>query len=201
MSCISTLSATCSCGLSWDRLAAFHSTYILYMTLVLWFRLNIWRGVQIAKNLVNCLVICTIKCVRNFFTTCWIKKKVLVRSSMFNAQLCDTVLHIYRQIYIWTFPLLRRSVFVPFYLVCGTIGTAATPGLLCQPRVIVKTIVEKQMECRLPGETEVLGENLPQRHFCPSQIPTWPDSGLNPGSRGGKPATNRLSYGAAGGVF
>jgi hypothetical protein len=26
-------------------------------------------------------------------------------------------------------------------------------------------IVEKQMECRLAGETEVLGENLPQRHF------------------------------------
>jgi hypothetical protein len=39
--------------------------------------------------------------------------------------------------------------------------------------VIVKMIVEKQMECRLAGETEVLGENLPQ------------------------PATNRLSYGAA----
>jgi hypothetical protein len=30
--------------------------------------------------------------------------------------------------------------------------------------VIVKMIVEKQMECRLAEETEVLGENLPQRH-------------------------------------
>jgi hypothetical protein len=60
------------------------------------------------------------------------------------------------------------------YLVCETIGTAATPGLLCQPRVIVTMIVEKQMECRLvAGETEVLlGENLPQRHFYPSQNPT-----------------------------
>jgi hypothetical protein len=29
----------------------------------------------------------------------------------------------------------------------------------------MKMIVEKQMECRLAGETEVLGENLPQRHF------------------------------------
>jgi hypothetical protein len=56
---------------------------------------------------------------------------------------------------------------------------------------------EKQMECRLAGETEVLGENLPRRHFCSSQNPTWPDPGLNPGRRGGKPATNRLSYGAA----
>jgi hypothetical protein len=58
-------------------------------------------------------------------------------------------------------------------------------------------IVEKQMECRLAGETQVLGENLPQRHFCPSQNPTWPDPGFNPGRRGGKPATNRQSYGAA----
>jgi hypothetical protein len=56
-------------------------------------------------------------------------------------------------------------------LVGEAIGTAATTGLLCQPRVIVKMIVERQIECRLVGETEVLGENLPQRHFCPSQNP------------------------------
>jgi hypothetical protein len=30
-----------------------------------------------------------------------------------------------------------------------------------------KMIVEKQIECRLAGETEVFEENLPQRHFCP----------------------------------
>jgi hypothetical protein len=77
------------------------------------------------------------------------------------------------------------------------IGTVATPGLLCYPRVIVEMIVEKQMECRLAGETEVLRENLPQRHFRPSQNPTWPDPGLNLGRRGGKPATNRLRYGSA----
>jgi hypothetical protein len=59
-----------------------------------------------------------------------------------------------------------------FYLVCKAIGTAATPDLFCQLRVIVKMIVEKAMECRLAGETEVLGENLPQRHFCPSQNST-----------------------------
>jgi hypothetical protein len=33
----------------------------------------------------------------------------------------------------------------------------------------MKMIVESMMECRLAGETEVLGENLPQHHFCPSQ--------------------------------
>jgi hypothetical protein len=60
-------------------------------------------------------------------------------------------------------------MFMIFYLllyclVSEAIGTAATRGLLCQPRLIVKMmIVEKQMECRLAGETKVLGENLPQR--------------------------------------
>jgi hypothetical protein len=33
-------------------------------------------------------------------------------------------------------------------------------------------IVEKQVECRLAGETEVLGETLAQHHFCPSQNAT-----------------------------
>jgi hypothetical protein len=59
-----------------------------------------------------------------------------------------------------------------YFLVCEAIGTAANIGLLCQPLVIVKMIVEKQIQCRLLGKTEVLGENLPQRHFCPSQNPT-----------------------------
>jgi hypothetical protein len=57
----------------------------------------------------------------------------------------------------------------------GPLVTAATNGLLCQPRVIM--MMEKLVE-RLAGEAEVLRENLPQ---C----------------RGGKPATNRLSYGPA----
>jgi hypothetical protein len=41
----------------------------------------------------------------------------------------------------------------------------------------------------LTGETEVLGENLPQ---CPTCCPD-----ANPGRRVGKSATNRLSYGTA----
>jgi hypothetical protein len=57
-----------------------------------------------------------------------------------------------------------------FYLVCEAIGTAATPGLLCQPRVTVKMIAKKQMECRLAGETEVLGENLPHPTFVHHKI-------------------------------
>jgi hypothetical protein len=95
-------------------------------------------------------------------------------------------------------PADMRNVFL-FNLVCEATGTAAAPGLLCQPRVIVKMNVEKQMECRLAGETNrsFLGENLPQSNFCPLQNPAWSDPGLNPGRRGGKAATNRLSYGAA----
>jgi hypothetical protein len=45
----------------------------------------------------------------------------------------------------------------------------------------------------LAGETEVLG--LPRRHFVHNKY-RLPDPGANPGRRGGKPATNRLNYGA-----
>jgi hypothetical protein len=36
---------------------------------------------------------------------------------------------------------------------------------------MVKMIVEKQMECRLAGETEVLGEKLPNATFVHHKIP------------------------------
>jgi hypothetical protein len=62
-------------------------------------------------------------------------------------------------------------LFFIYFWFCEAIGTAATPGLLCQPWVIVKMILEKQMECRLAGETEVLGENLPQRHIYTFYFP------------------------------
>jgi hypothetical protein len=49
----------------------------------------------------------------------------------------------------------------------------------------------------IAGETEELGENLPQGHFVPPQIPNDQVRFRTPDCSGGKPATNRLSYGAA----
>jgi hypothetical protein len=66
----------------------------------------------------------------------------------------------------------RASVFFYFFFV-RLLALRPLLPYCCQPRVIVKMIVEKQMECRLAGETEVLGQKTcPQRHFCPSQNPT-----------------------------
>jgi hypothetical protein len=46
------------------------------------------------------------------------------------------------------------------------------------------------------GETEVLGDNLPQCRFVHHKPHVLcPD--VNPGRRGGKPSTNGLSYGTA----
>jgi hypothetical protein len=55
-------------------------------------------------------------------------------------------------------------------------------------------IVEQSVERELAGETEILGENLPQCHFV-YHISQMNYPGSNPGRRGGKPATNSLSYG------
>jgi hypothetical protein len=46
------------------------------------------------------------------------------------------------------------------------------------------------VEWRLAGDTEALGETLPQRHFVDHKSHLT-DSGWNPDLRGGKPATRR----------
>jgi hypothetical protein len=67
-----------------------------------------------------------------------------------------------------------------FNLCCGILGTAANTGLFYQPRIKVMVIVEKLVEWRLAGETEVLGENLLQRHFVHHKS-HMPRPGFEPG--------------------
>jgi hypothetical protein len=57
-------------------------------------------------------------------------------------------------------------------------------------------MMENLVEWRLAGETEVLGENLTERHFVDHKS-HLSHSGSNSDRRFWKPATNRLSYGAA----
>jgi hypothetical protein len=76
--------------------------------------------------------------------------------------------------------------------ILGPLSTAATPGLLYLPRVIVR--MEKLVEWTvLAGGTEVLGENLPRRLFVYHKS-HLPDPGVNPDRRGVKPATKVFSY-------
>jgi hypothetical protein len=79
--------------------------------------------------------------------------------------------------------------------ILGPLGTAATPGLLYLPRFIMR--MQKLVEWTvLAGEPEVLGKNMPRLHFVHHKS-NLPDPGADTGLRGGKPATNRFSYGAA----
>jgi hypothetical protein len=55
-------------------------------------------------------------------------------------------------------------------LVCEAIGTAATPGLLCQPRVIVKMIVESRWNEDWQGKPKYSDKTCPSA-ICPPQIP------------------------------
>jgi hypothetical protein len=56
----------------------------------------------------------------------------------------------------------------PFFFIICTVGLRVLRPLLAyctSPRWQVRVIVEKLVEWRLAEETEVLWENLPQRHF------------------------------------
>jgi hypothetical protein len=89
--------------------------------------------------------------------------------------------------------LLVGRYWVPRYLLVP--GTAATLAYCTNPDDRW-WFLEQLVEWKLAGETEVLGETLPQRHFVHHKIPRQTRS-RTPDRSGGKPATNRLSYGAA----
>jgi hypothetical protein len=61
-----------------------------------------------------------------------------------------------------------NSYIIFFYCDWGGTKSPVLRPLLAyctSPRLYVRVIVEQSAEWRLAGETEVLGENLPQRHF------------------------------------
>jgi hypothetical protein len=70
------------------------------------------------------------------------------------------------------FPGGRALAVITFFNNSGLWGycTAATPGLLCQPRLIVKMIVEKQMECRLAGEPKFSEKTCPSATFVHHKV-------------------------------
>jgi hypothetical protein len=90
-----------------------------------------------------------------------------------------------------------------YYLWGGTksLGTAATSGLLYKPQMI------DDDHCGAIGGMKIGRGNRSTRRkpapapLWPPQNPTCSDPGSNPSRRGGKPATNRLSYGAAIGEY
>jgi hypothetical protein len=92
----------------------------------------------------------------------------------------------------------------PSWGTANCVATEELSSILRSPKVQRRvqkdpTLVMKEMLVEwtvLSGETEVLGENLPRRQFVHYKY-HLPDPGANPGRRGGTPATNRFSYGAA----
>jgi hypothetical protein len=107
---------------------------------VSWTRLLITAetGIAMCHCGKRCLFVCLFVCL---FDPRLLTAATVGRTAFWNVVPCSP-LHVYRHF---------GGMYCPYfyYLVCEAIGAAATPGLLCQPRVIVKMIVEKQMECRL----------------------------------------------------
>jgi hypothetical protein len=78
-----------------------------------------------------------------------------------------------------------------FLFVRWDFGYCGTTGLLYQPRMI------DEGDCGGTGGMKIGRRKPAPAPLCQPQIPHDYTTGLNPGSRGGKPATNHLSYGAA----
>jgi hypothetical protein len=77
----------------------------------------------------------------------------------------------------------------------GPLGTAATNRPIVPDPGDYDPIMMEKLVDWLAGETEVVGESLTQCRFVHHNPTCYPDA--NPGRRGGKPATNHLTYGTA----
>jgi hypothetical protein len=63
------------------------------------------------------------------------------------------------------------TIFFLFYLVCEAIGTAATPGLLCQPRVIVRWLWRSIWNVDWQGKPKFSEKTCPSATFVHHKIP------------------------------
>jgi hypothetical protein len=70
-------------------------------------------------------------------------------------------------------------------------------GLVYQPRMIGDTDCGEICGMKIGRGNRSTRRKPAPALLCPPQIPTWVDPDLNPDRRGGKSATNCLSYGAA----
>jgi hypothetical protein len=86
----------------------------------------------------------------------------------------------------------KVGIFSPWWGETESLGTAATTGLLYQPRMIGDGDCGEIGGMKIGRANRSTRKNPAPAPLCPPQIP-----GLNPGRSGGKPATNHLSYGAA----
>jgi hypothetical protein len=94
------------------------------------------------------------------------------------------------------FSLKCTELFKKLILCCETLGTAATTGLLYQPRMMWGWLWINWWNEDWQAKPKYSEKTCPSATLSTTN-PTWLDPGLNPGRRGEKPATNRLSYGAA----
>jgi hypothetical protein len=77
------------------------------------------------------------------------------------------------------------------------LGTAATSGLLYKPQMIDEGDCGAIGRMKIGRETRSTRRKPAPAPLCPPQIRHDQTRTRTPGRRGGKPATNRLSYGAA----
>jgi hypothetical protein len=101
------------------------------------------------------------------------------------------------QLLVYRSKLRYCSIFFISGVGLSPLGTATTSGLLYQPQMIDEGDGGAIGGMKIwQGKPKYSEETYPSATLSTTN-PTGPDPGWNPGRRGGKSATNRLSYGAA----
>jgi hypothetical protein len=94
--------------------------------------------------------------------------------------------------------IYREFLFYSSWGDTESLGTPAPTSLLYQLRMMDDGDCLEIGGMKIGRVKRSTRRSLPERHVTLSTTnPIWLDPGLNPGRRGGKPATNRLRYGAA----